>query len=73
MLKENEGHKLDGKKTNEEGLTMMNEKRTILNTIHNRRGKIIVHLTRHENFLKTVLEKKINGEGKKLTKAHYIY
>lgn len=50
------------KKTNEEVLRMVNEKRTILNTIENRRGKMIGHLMRHDNYFRTILEGKIKGK-----------
>ncbi|XP_063372533.1 uncharacterized protein LOC134660683 [Cydia amplana] len=45
--------------TNEEVLRRASERRAILNTIANRRGKIIGHLIRHDHFFKTILEGRI--------------
>lgn len=39
------------KRTNEEVLTIVNEKRTILKSVENRRRLMIGHLIRHDDFL----------------------
>ncbi|KAI5638904.1 reverse transcriptase (RNA-dependent DNA polymerase) domain-containing protein [Phthorimaea operculella] len=49
------------KKTNDEVLHRVNEKRCLLRTIENRRGKMIGHLMRHDNFWKNIVEGKIEG------------
>lgn len=50
------------KRTNEEVLTLVDEKRSLLRTIENRRGKMMGHLIRHDTFFKTILEGKIEGK-----------
>ncbi|XP_073956518.1 uncharacterized protein [Choristoneura fumiferana] len=61
------------RKTNEEVLRMVEERRTILNTIDARRGNMIGHLIRHDDFFKTILEEKIEGKrGRGRPRRSYI-
>lgn len=49
------------KRSNEEVLIIVNEKRDLIETIDNRRGKIVGHLIRHDDLFETILEGKIGG------------
>lgn len=49
------------KRSNEEVLIIVNEKRDLIETIDNRRGKIVGHLIRHDDLFETILEAKIGG------------
>ncbi|XP_073966137.1 26S proteasome non-ATPase regulatory subunit 13-like [Choristoneura fumiferana] len=52
---------------------MVEERRTILNTIDARRGNLIGHLIRHDDFFKTILEGKIEGKrGRGRSRRSYI-
>lgn len=53
------------KKTNEEVLNIVREKRSLMNIIANRRGKMLGHLLRHDEFIKVILEGKIEGKRKR--------
>lgn len=48
--------------TNIEVLRRIQEKRILLTTIENRRGKMVGHLIRHDSFIKTIMEGKIEGK-----------
>ncbi|KAI5640823.1 hypothetical protein NE865_06931 [Phthorimaea operculella] len=50
------------KVTNEEVLVQVKEKRNILSIIENRRGKMFGHLMRHDEFIKVIMEGKIEGK-----------
>ncbi|KAI5644882.1 reverse transcriptase (RNA-dependent DNA polymerase) domain-containing protein [Phthorimaea operculella] len=43
----------------------VNEKRALLRTIENRRGKMIGHLIRHDHFLKNIVEGKVEGRRRR--------
>lgn len=53
------------KKSNEEVLGMVNEKRSLLKVIENRRGKMLGHLIRHDSYIKVIIEGKIEGKRKR--------
>jgi hypothetical protein len=53
------------KKTNEEVLRIVSEKRSLLKVIENRRGKMIGHLLRHDDLIKVIIEGKIEGRRKR--------
>ncbi|KAI5634899.1 hypothetical protein NE865_12382 [Phthorimaea operculella] len=53
------------KRTNEEVLRRVDEKRALLRTIENRRGKMIGHLIRHDHFLKNIVEGKVEGRRRR--------
>ncbi|KAI5636210.1 hypothetical protein NE865_11049 [Phthorimaea operculella] len=57
-----EGISWTERKTNEEVLQLVKEKRALLRTIENRRGKMMGHLIRHDSFLKTIIEGKVEGK-----------
>lgn len=65
MLEADNEHQLDRKGSNEKVQIMINEKRELLETIDNRRGKMVTHLIRHDNLLKTMLKEKIEGKRKR--------
>ncbi|KAJ0183311.1 hypothetical protein K1T71_001287 [Dendrolimus kikuchii] len=53
------------KKTNEEVPDMLKEKRIILKTLEERRGKMFGHLFRHDTFLCTLIEGKVEARREK--------
>ena len=50
------------KVTNQEVLRRVNKKRVLMEIIQNRRGKMIGHLIRHDNFMGNIIEGKIEGK-----------
>lgn len=48
--------------SNERVLERVKEKRSIMDTIENRRGSMIGHLIRHDLFIKNIIEGKIEGK-----------
>lgn len=57
-----EGHKLDGNETNREVLSMVDERRELLNTKDARHGKKDWTIIRHDSFFKTILDENIEGK-----------
>jgi hypothetical protein len=53
------------KKSNEEVLNIVREGRSLLKTIENRRGKMLGHLLRHDEYIKIMVEGKVEGRRKR--------
>ncbi|XP_048006632.1 uncharacterized protein LOC125241959 [Leguminivora glycinivorella] len=53
------------KVTNEEVLNRVKEKRCILRTVECRRGNMLGHLLRHDEFIKIIIEGKVEGRRKR--------
>lgn len=52
------------RKSNEEILQIVEEKRILLSIIRSRSGKLIGHLLRHNPFITNIMEGRINGRGR---------
>ncbi|PZC78062.1 hypothetical protein B5X24_HaOG202597 [Helicoverpa armigera] len=48
--------------SNEEVLSRIGSRRQLLHSIENRRGKMIGHLIRHDDFIKNIVEGKVEGK-----------
>lgn len=44
---------------------MFNKKRELLETVDNKRGKMVAHFIRHDNLFKTILKGKIEDKRKR--------